>query len=107
MKPASLPAAEAVRGWEAIAIHPEDNVAVALADLVAASIVRVRRRGKIETFVLLEPISLGHKFALEALSDGEIIRKYGESIGAATAPIATGAHVHVHNLRSQRARRSA
>jgi hypothetical protein len=36
---------------------------------------------------------------------GHHIRKYGAAIGEATAAIAAGAHVHVHNLRSLRARR--
>jgi hypothetical protein len=34
------------------------------------------------------------------------VRKYGEAIGAAREPIAAGAHVHVHNLVSLRARSS-
>lgn len=93
----------ASREWDALAIHPEDNVAVALKDC-AAGTVRVRRRGVIESIVVREPIPLGHKFALVDLPAGTVIRKYGESIGRAVAPIAAGEHVHIHNLASQRAR---
>jgi hypothetical protein len=32
------------------------------------------------------------------------VRKYGQTIGAASADIAAGSHVHVHNLVSLRAR---
>jgi altronate dehydratase small subunit len=94
---------KASRAWDAIAIHPEDNVAVALKDC-AAGMVRVRHRGLILSIGILAPIALGHKFALVDLPAGAIIRKYGESIGRAIAPIAAGEHVHIHNLASQRAR---
>jgi altronate dehydratase len=91
------------RGWDAIAIHADDDVAVALRDLAAGEAVRVRRAGAIERVVAAAAIPLGHKLALRALAAGAVVRKYGESIGAASAPIAPGEHVHVHNLRSQRA----
>jgi hypothetical protein len=51
----------------------------------------------------LQPIALGHKVALVDLAPGDAIVKYGEAIGVASAPIAKGNHVHVHNLASQRA----
>ncbi len=35
---------------------------------------------------------------------GEEVRKYGEVIGLANAPISPGDHVHVHNVESQRGR---
>ncbi len=35
---------------------------------------------------------------------GETIRKYGETIGRASAPIMRGALVHIHNLEGTRAR---
>jgi altronate dehydratase small subunit len=54
---------------------------------------------------LIEPIPLGHKVARRALAAGHRILKYGAAIGEATQAIAAGAHVHVHNLRSLRARR--
>ncbi len=93
-------------GWDALALHPDDDVAVALRDLPAGASVRIRRG---TGFVALRPatsIALGHKFALRDIAAGETVRKYGEAIGAAREPIATGAHVHVHNLVSLRARAS-
>jgi altronate dehydratase len=50
-------------------------------------------------------VPLGHKVARRAIAPGEHIRKYGAVIGEATAVIAAGAHLHVHNMRSLRARR--
>jgi altronate dehydratase small subunit len=91
-------------GWDALAIHPEDDVAVALRDLAAGETIDVRRGGAIRRIALSEAIPLGHKLALHALPGGTAIRKYGECIGVATADIAAGANVHIHNLASRRAR---
>ena len=51
---------------------------------------------------LREPIPLGHKVALADLRPGDTVVKYGEDIGQIVAPVARGAHVHVHNLRTKR-----
>lgn len=40
--------------------------------------------------------------ALVALRRGDQVVEYGEVIGQATADIAAGAHVHVHNITSVR-----
>ena len=94
------------RGWEAIVIHADDDVAVALRDLAVGSTVRLRVRGTTRELIVRDAIPLGHKLALHAIAAGAIVRKYGEAIGAATTPIAAGSHVHVHNMTSRRARRS-
>src|SRR5260370_3690526 len=39
-----------------------------------------------------------HKIALVDIDAGDTIRKLGHTIGIATTGIATGEHVHVHNL---------
>lgn len=45
-------------------------------------------------------LSLGHKIAARKISAGEVIQKYNFPIGVATEDIPLGAHVHVHNVRS-------
>lgn len=95
-----------VRGWDAIAIHPDDDVAVALRDLAAAESIRIRMEETVQSAVVAEAIPLGHKLALRALPRGTPIHKYGECIGVAIADITAGTHVHIHNLASQRARRT-
>jgi altronate dehydratase len=90
--------------WAALAIHPDDDVAVALRDLAAGETISVRQGSRVVSAVVREAIPMGHKLALRAISSGARIRKYGQSIGAATADIAPGAHVHVHNVASRRAR---
>ena len=48
-------------------------------------------------------IPFGHKIAVAPMDAGEPVVKYGEVIGVATCPIRPGQHVHVHNVRSDRA----
>ncbi len=45
-------------------------------------------------------LSLGHRLAARDIASGETITKYNFPIGVATQDIALGAHVHVHNVRS-------
>jgi hypothetical protein len=47
-----------------------------------------------------EEIGVGHKVARRDLAAGEKVLKYGAPIGSMTAPAPKGAHVHMHNLKS-------
>jgi len=78
----------------ALQLAAADNVAVARRDLQAHETLTMGPR----TVVLRQSIPSGHKLALEPIAHGEVVRKYGQSIGVATAPIAVGDHVHVHNV---------
>lgn len=78
---------------------PEDNVAVAVAALRAGDSVRLG--GGIEV-VTGAAIPFGHKLATRAIRAGDPVIKYRETIGIASADIAAGEHVHVHNVRSSR-----
>lgn len=49
-----------------------------------------------------QDVPIGHKIALADLDEGDTIIKYGEDIGHVVAPVATGEHVHVHNLKTKR-----
>jgi len=90
--------------WDLLILHPDDDVAVALRDLPEGA-ARAKLGDALEAITLAAAVPLGHKVARRAMAQGHHIRKYGAAIGEATAPIAAGAHVHVHNLRSLRARR--
>src|SRR3954467_14914781 len=45
-----------------------------------------------------QDIRAGHKVAIRDLKAGETLKKYGQIIGMAQAPIAAGDHVHTHNV---------
>ena len=47
-------------------------------------------------------VPLGHKIALREMKKGEKVIEYGEPIGEVSQAINTGAHVHVHNIKSMR-----
>jgi altronate dehydratase small subunit len=89
--------------WQATALSVSDNVAVVLQPVAAGEDVSVKLADTVVTVKVLEPIALCHKIALVDLRPGDAVIKYGECIGEAIAPIARGAWVHIHNLRSRRA----
>jgi altronate dehydratase small subunit len=100
-------AGEAPLAFDALVVHPADDVAVALRDLAEDETVRIRCGSATTTLRVLDAVPLGHKFALRPIAAGSPVRKYGEAIGAATQAIDAGRHVHVHNMHSQRARRTS
>lgn len=83
-----------------IVISAADNVATALEPLDAGRVVQVNGHA----IIVRDLIPRGHKMALAAVSAGGPVIKYGSSIGIATADIAPGAHVHTHNVSSERGR---
>ena len=84
----------ALQSQFAMRLNPADDVAVALLPLAAGRKVDVDGR----RVQLATDVPVGHKFALRPLDNGMPVRRYGQVIGFATAPIATGAHIHTHNL---------
>jgi hypothetical protein len=84
-------------------LHTQDNVAVALWDFSKGDTVEISGR----ELILKDPINYGHKFAITDIHEGESIIKYAETIGVAGKEILAGEHVHVHNVKSLRARRSS
>jgi altronate dehydratase len=90
---------------DALRLHTADTVAVALRDLSPGAPVRWQGGRTHGDVALKEAIPLGHKISLRAIREGDPVLKYGATIGVASADIPAGAHVHVHNLASTRARR--
>ncbi len=85
---------------DALLMHPEDNVLLAVTDLPAGH--ETSAGGPALTLPV--DISAGHKLARRAITAGELVVKYGQPIGRATADIGPGEHVHVHNVESLRGR---
>jgi len=50
----------------------------------------------------MQDIPIGHKLALKDLAPNDTIFKYGIDIGRVVAPIQTGQHAHVHNIKTKR-----
>ncbi|MEW6332920.1 MAG: UxaA family hydrolase [Thermodesulfobacteriota bacterium] len=88
----------------AIMMHPQDNVATALEEIGAGENVAVPLADGSLALTAAEAIPFGFKIAVQEIPQGEIIRKYGETIGRASSAIAKGAMVHIHNLEGTRAR---
>jgi hypothetical protein len=82
-----------------LVVSEADNVATALHDLAAGTEGRVAGpSGALPPVTLRTDLQLGHKAALRAIGDGELVIKHGRPIGRATAVISPGDHVHVHNV---------
>lgn len=76
-----------------------DNVGTALRALAPDVVAVVAgAHGPLPALTLRAPIPFGHKAALWAIPQGELVVKHGHPIGRVTADIAAGEHVHVHNV---------
>ena len=73
-----------------IRLHPDDGVLIARASLPPGMAVA-------EGVTTTERIPAGHKVAIKPIAVGEPVRRYGQIIGFATAPIMPGQHVHTQN----------
>jgi altronate hydrolase len=71
-------------------LSPSDNVVVAIDQIAAGD--------GAAGCVASERIPRGHKMAIAPIATGEPVRKYGQIIGFALAPIAPGQWVHEHNV---------
>jgi altronate dehydratase small subunit len=77
-----------------ILLDPRDNVLVVRKRLAAGDRLLVEGR----EIAAAKDVPMAHKVARRAIAPGEKILKYGAPIGTATAAIAPGEHVHIHNV---------
>jgi altronate hydrolase len=75
-----------------IRLHPQDDVVIALDQLVSGTLVEA------EGVTVVGLVPPGHKVATREIAPGAPVRRYGQIIGFASRPIRPGQHVHVHNL---------
>ena len=87
-------------------LDARDTTAVALVPLQQGTVIEIRRAGETARLEVETLIPFGHKVAVTPMAAGDPVVKYGEVIGFATTEIRPGQHVHVHNVRSDRARLS-
>ena len=79
-----------------IVLSAADNVGVAIKNIARGSHVTEGDTG----LIARDDVPIGHKIALGAIAPGEKIVKFGVPVGSATQAIAAGAHVHMHNVKS-------
>jgi len=89
----------------AFSIHPKDSVAVLLDDAEPGPVKLLGLPGD-PVITASQPIMIGHKIALSAHEAGAAVTKFGVRIGHATASIAPGDWVHLHNCASDLDERS-
>jgi altronate hydrolase len=94
----------AVSEVDLLVLREGDDVAVATRDLSPGDTVSASGAGPV---AVGQPVPRGHKIALRAVPAGAEVHKYGQAIGVATADIAPGDHVHVHNLGFEEGARDA
>lgn len=80
-----------------IQIHPKDNVIIALIDLPAGTSITLENG---HVFSLQDNITKGHKVSTQDLKTNDLLWKYGESFGHATADIKMGSWIHSHNSKT-------
>jgi len=76
-------------------VHPDDNVIVALQDLVAGESVVYNN----ESFTLVENIGAKHKFFMNDMQPGEEIIMYGVLVGKAQVPVLRGGLMTTSNVK--------
>jgi len=79
-----------------ILLHPDDNVLVLAEPITAGQAIEIDGAPVIPP----QDVAVGHKIARRALSVGDKVLKYGAPIGSMTAAAQIGAHVHMHNMKS-------
>ena len=80
----------------AVLINEIDNTSVACNDFLKGESIHIKDK----KIVLLDNVTMAHKIAICDIINGEIIIKYGVSIGTATKDIKLGELVHMHNMKS-------
>ncbi len=83
----------------ALRLHRADTVAIARTRLAPGQVIRP---GEDEVRVQ-EAIPAGHKVAIRAMAQGEVVRRYGEAIGRASQPIRRGSTCTPTTWHSKRA----
>jgi hypothetical protein len=77
-------------------IHKNDNVVIVVASVHLGDNEVIDGRN----ITFAQEIGIGHKVAAKHIKAGEKVYKCGVPIGSAKEEIPLGAHIHLHNLKS-------
>ena len=83
----------------------KDTVAVAVVEGITSGTTLnawIMDEDKTISIEAAQDIPIGHKVALRDMAVGDTVFKYGVDIGKVVAPIRTGEHAHVHNIKTKR-----
>ena len=82
-----------------------DTVAVVVVEGVSAGMTLngwIMDEDRPLSVVARQDIPIGHKVALKDMAVGDTVLKYGIDMGKVVAPIQSGQHAHVHNIKTKR-----
>ena len=83
----------------------KDNVAVVVVEGVTAGMAMtgwIMDEDRMIDVQAQQDIPIGHKVALKDMAIGDTVWKYGIDMGKVVAPVQTGQHAHVHNIKTKR-----
>ena len=83
----------------------KDNVAVVVVEGVTAGMAMtgwIMDEDRMIEVHAQQDIPIGHKVALKDMAVGDTVWKYGIDMGKVVAPVQTGQHAHVHNIKTKR-----
>jgi len=83
----------------------KDNVAVVVVEGVKAGMAMtgwIMDEDRMIEVQARQDIPIGHKVALRDMAVGDTVWKYGIDMGKVVAPVQTGQHAHVHNIKTKR-----
>ncbi|OZB42954.1 MAG: flagellar biosynthesis protein FlgA [Thiomonas sp. 13-66-29] len=83
----------------------KDSVAVVVVEGVKAGMTLngwIMDEDRMTSVKAAQDIPIGHKIALKDMAVGDTVWKYAVDIGKVVAPIHTGEHAHVHNIKTKR-----
>lgn len=90
------PGATDARAPRLLLLHEDDTVLIAIEAVAEGDALIIDDARAIAP----QAVPAGHKLARVPHKEGMKVVKYGAPIGVATAEVARGAHLHVHNMRS-------
>lgn len=79
-----------------VLLHPDDNILVCVSPISHGEHLMMDDA----SYISMQAVDVGHKVARRTLAAGEKIIKYGAPIGSMSEGAERGAHVHMHNMRS-------
>ena len=89
---------------ELLIMDLNDNIGIIKQEVSKGQKIEIQNPDLKDLIEAKEDIPFGFKIAIKEINQKDIIYKYGEAIGVASAPISKGEMVHVHNVEGLRGR---